>query len=666
MIAQPYEYATTLLMAALPCAAGLQLARWLLPRERRLLVIGGVGSGLGVGLATFGIAALVQIVPLLAAAISVNALSALLAAWLIWQWRRDPLQLDLGRLKWLVGALLLLILFIVGVEFVSSVWHANTHENLLIRLGLAGHFLAGNWPPAHPWEPDTAFFYRFGAPLWAAAVGLLCGADVFAAGLSVTLVSVLAFLWGVSAFVTLLADRGTGLLAALLVSVAGPQNFLALPNAPFGELTASSAQKLVDIGPARLQEGYVLGESFQQLVPFSYALVVALAAAAGVAALAAAISGAHARLVSSFLVGSVAFAGMSVSAEHLLPVMAAALVLTVPVHLVSGRRRQALSLVGLALAGSLLAIIPEGPLAEFARGPSQASFLSFSASDLFTVPAHGVFSEPSLFMSTEPKPRAGVVDPVTWKGFAWVLIAIAGSAVVAVWRGRAGLATPAAVGLIALLIPGTLRDELNPWNTWRFTQVGLLLAAPALAILVTALWRWRWDRLHVAKIAATGLIGLAAGTWLVSLSLLPGVVRTLESPVLEDELAAARYAAQLEYPQRALLLPGPRTFIELSSSMADGMHKYAVTFGRVQVPMGFDNRGARERYADDYARAQDTLSPSDLGALGIDLVYTAQNHLSPEQRRTIDQALARGALAPVFTSPGGARVVYRVVSVDSG
>jgi len=653
-------------MAALPCAAGVQLARWLLPREHRLLVVGGVGSGLGVGMVTFGIAALVQIVPLLAAAISVNALSTLLAVRLIWQWRRDPLQLDLGRMKWLVGALLLLIFFIVGVEFVSSVWHANTHENLLIRLGLAAHFLAGNWPPAHPREPDTAFFYRFGAPLWTAAVGLLSGADVFAAGLSVTLVSVLAFLWGVSAAVTLLVDKITGLLAAFLVAVAGPQNFLALPNAPFGELTASSAQKLVDIGPARLQEGYVLGESFQQLVPFSYALVVGLAAAAGVGALAVAMSGAHARLVASFLVGSVAFAGMSVTAEHLLPVLATALFLTVPVHLVSGRRSQAISLIGLALAGSLLALVPEGPLAEIARGPSQASFLSVYTSDLFTVPTHGVFPEPSLFMSTVPKPRAGVLDPVTWKGFAWVLIGISGSALVAVRRRRAGLAAPAAVGLIALLIPGTLRDELNPWNTWRFTQVGLLLAAPALAILVIALWRWRRGRLHLAKLAAIGLVGLAAGTWLVSLSLLPGVVRTLESPVLEDELAAARYVAQLEYPQRALLLPGPRTFIELSSSMVDGMHKYAVTFGRLQVPMGFDNRGARERYADDYARAQDALSPSDLGALGIDLVYTAQNHLSPEQRLTLDQALARGTLAPVFTSPGGSRVIYRVASSNSG
>ena len=373
-MAEPYEYLTTFLIALLPCAAGLQIVRWLLPGERRLLVVGGLGGGLGIGLVTFGIGALVQIVPLLAAAVLVNSASALLVGWLICQWRRDPLRLDLGRWTWLVGTLLLLVLFIAGVEFVSSIWHANTHENLLIRLGLAAHFLAGNWPPAHPWEPDTIFFYRFGAPLWTAAVALLGGADVFAAGLAVTLVSVLACLWGVAAAVTLLSDKITGLLAGFLVAVAGPQNFLALPNAPFGELTASTAQKLVDIGPARLQEGYVLGESFQQLVPFSYTLVVGLAAAAGVGALAVAVSAGNARLLASLLVGSLAFAGMSVTAEHLLPVMAAALVLAAPVLFLTNRRGQAMALVGLALVGSFLAIIPEGPLAQIVRGPASAGF----------------------------------------------------------------------------------------------------------------------------------------------------------------------------------------------------------------------------------------------------------------------------------------------------
>ena len=666
MLAEPYEYLTTLVVALLPCAAGTQVARWVLPRERRLLVIGGMGAGLGVGLATFGIAALVQIVPLVIAAMIVTSASAVLAARLTWQWRRDPLTLDLGRWAWLVGALVLLVLFIAGVEFVSSVWHANTHENLLIRLGLAAHFLAGNWPPAHPWEPEFVFFYRFGAPLWTAAVALLGGADVFAAGLAITLVSVLAVLWGVAAAVTLLSDKATGLLAGFLVAAAGPQNFLALPNAPFGELTASSAQKLVDIGPARLQEGYVLGESFQQLVPFSYTLVVGLAAAAGVGGLAVAMSGISARLPASLLVGSLAFAGMSVTAEHVQPVMAAALVVAALILLLTDRRCAAMALVGIALAGTVLAILPEGPLAQMVRGPAGAGFLSLDASSLLTVPTHGIFPEPSLFMSTVPTPRAGVLDPVTWKGFGWVLIAIVGSGLVAAVQGRARLAAPAIASLIALLIPGVLHDELNPWNTWRFTQVGLILAAPALAILVTAVWRWRWTGRRLARLSVAGLVGLACGTWLVTLSLLPGVVRTAESSVLEDELAAARYAAQLDYPQRALLLPGPRTFIELSSSMADGMHKYAVTFGRLQVPMGFDNRGARERYAGLYARAQDELLPEDLEALDVDLVYTAQNHLRLDQRLTLDRAVDRGTLAPVFTSPGGARVIYRVASNDGG
>ena len=239
-MAEPYEYLTTFLIAALPCVAGVQVARWLLPGERRLLVVGGLGAGLGVGLMTFGIAALVQIVPLLAAALLMHIAAVPPVVRLVWRWRRDPLRLDLGRWTWLVGALLLLVLFIAGVEFVSSVWHANTHENLQIQVGLAAHFMSGNWPPAHPWEPDTIFFYRFGGQLWVAAIALLGGADVVAAGLAVTITGVLAFLWGVTAAVTLLSDRATGLLAALLVAVAGPQTFLVIFKAPFGAFTSGA------------------------------------------------------------------------------------------------------------------------------------------------------------------------------------------------------------------------------------------------------------------------------------------------------------------------------------------------------------------------------------------------------------------------------------------
>ena len=434
-MAEPYEYLTTFLIAALPCVAGVQVARWLLPGERRLLVVGGLGAGLGVGLMTFGIAALVQIVPLLAAALLMHIAAVPPVVRLVWRWRRDPLRLDLGRWTWLVGALLLLVLFTAGVEFVSSVWHANTHENLLIRLGLAASFAAGNWPPANPWEPDHLQFYRFGGQLWTAAIALLGGADVFAAGLAVTLISVLAFLWGVAAAVTLLSDRTTGLLAALLVAVAGPQNFLALPNAPFGELTASAAQPLMDMGTGRFQAGYVLSESLQQLVPFSYILIVGLAAAAGVGTLAVALAGRRARLFSSLLVGSMAFAGMSVTAEHLFLVLTVALGMVALVLLATHRLYSAAAILGLVLVGSALALIPEGPLAALVRSPDRAGFLRLDAGNLFTLPTYGFFGGPSLFASTVPTPRVGLLDPVMWKDFAWALIAITGSGLIAaLWR----------------------------------------------------------------------------------------------------------------------------------------------------------------------------------------------------------------------------------------
>ena len=90
------------------------------------------------------------------------------------------------------------------------------------------------------------------------------------------------------------------------------------------------------------------------------------------------------------------------------------------------------------------------------------------------------------------------------------------------------------------------------------------------------------------------------------------------------------------------------------------MHKYAVTFGRLQVPMGFDNLGNRDRYAALYAQAQDTLQADDLAALSINLLYVAPNLLTAPQKDLIQTALAKGTIQPIFQSSGGARMLYQV------
>ena len=402
-------------------------------------------------------------------------------------------------------------------------------------------------------------------------------------------------------------------------------------------------------------------------MPFSYVWFVGLAAMTGVGVLGVAVAGGRSRLVLALFIGSVALAGMSVTSEHLSPLLAAVLVLTALVQLAARRPRHAATLAAIPLVGLILALIPEGPLAALVRSPARAEFLSLNFDDLFTLPTRWSLSpgEPAIFFSTERASRVGLLDSLMWRERGWVLIALAGSGLVAILRRRPGLATPAAAGLAALLLPGMLHDELYPWNTGRFTAAGLLFAAVSLSVVLTALWRWRGAGRRLARLAAIGLGTMAAGTWLATLGLLPSLVYTPESPVLRDELAATEFAAHLPYPQRALLLPGPQTFAQLNSGIYDGMHKYAVTLGRLQVPMGFDNRGERERYAALYARAQETLALKDLNALGIDLIYTARDHLTAAQRHLLDQALARGTIVPLFESPGGVRAIYGVVT-DAG
>lgn len=636
-----------------------------MPGERRGIVVIGTGTSIGIGLVTFLVSTCVRFLPFTTAVALTYAITVAITIFAVWKWRTSPaLKWDLSKpLLGLVVTMLGIVLLVTILGYVSSVWYANSHENLLIQLALTEHVTAGNWPPVHPWEPDTLQVYRFGGQLWAASISTSTGASVFTVGLAVTVIAVLALLLGLIAALTLLSNKTTGLVGAMLFAVAGPQNFLALTKSPFGEFTPSTAHALT-IHRSRLLQGYIHASSFEQLVSFSFTTLVGLSAAAGVGAIALAIAQGRARILPSLVIGSAALAGMSVTSEHLLPVMAGMLFLGSLALSIAKQPKPAISLAGLVGFGSILAVVPYGPLATLLTPTpsSPRSFLRLGLDQLFTLPTRESLSpgSQSLFFLTDPVPRVSLIDPLMWKQFGWVLVAIAGSGIIAICRRRPRLAIPGTGALLALLIPGILHDDLNPHNTARFTTVGILLASTALAIVIVNLWRWRPATMHIGRPIAVCLTGLASGTWLVTLGLLPSLVYQTESPVLDQELSAASFTSTLPYPQRALLLPGPRTFAELNSSLYDGMHKYAVTFGRLQVPMGFDNLGNRDRYAALYAQAQDTLQADDLAALSINLLYVAPNLLTAPQKDLIQTALAKGTIQPIFQSSGGARMLYQV------
>lgn len=638
-----------------------------MPAERRGIVVIGTGTSIGIGLLTFILSTFARFLPYATAVALSYTITIPVAAFTVWKWRSSPvLKWDLSnRVLGVVGAVLVIVLLVTAVGYVSSIWHANSHENLLIQLALTEHVTAGNWPPVNPWEPDTIQLYRFGGQLWAASISTVTGAGVFTAGLAVTVIAVFALLSGLAAALTLISDRITGLVGAMLFAVAGPQNFLALTKSPFGEFTPSTAHALT-IHRSRLLQGYVHASSFEQLVSFNFTTLVGLSAAAGVGAISLAIAQGRARILPSFVIGSLALAGMSITSEHLLPVMAGMLLLGTLTLLMTKRPRPAIALAGLVSFGSILALIPYGPLTTMLNPTSSTprSFLRLATDQLFTLPTRESLSpgSVSLFFLTDPVPRVSLIDPLMWKQFGWALVAITGSFIIAIFHRRPRLAIPGTGALLALLIPGILRDDLNPHNTARFTTVGILLASTALAIVLIHLWRWRRADIHIGRPIAVCLAGLASGTWLVALGLLPSLVYQTENPVLDQELSAASFTSKLPYPQRALLLPGPRTFAELNSSLYGGMHKYAVTFGRLHVPMGFDNLGQRDRYTAQYAKAQETLQADDLAALSIDLLYVAPNLLSPVQKDLVQTAIDQGTIQPVFQSSAGARMIYRVTT----
>ncbi len=660
-----YEYVTTLLVALAAPLAGVRVALWLLPRERRSLILLGIGAPLGIGLATFALPLLSALVPLFVAVGIVQITSATLAIWAVVELRRAGLRSEFERPVLLAAAAFVtLVLFVTTVGYISSIWYENSHENLLIQLALSAHFTAGNWPPIHPWEPDYVQTYRFGGQLWTAAIALSARADVSSAGLAATLVATTSLLLGVYALVRTLVGRAASALAASLVAIAGPQNFLSLVLARYPDYSPSVAYTLSE-HLNRFKQGYILGTSFEQLASFNYTFLIGLAGAVGAAVLVAATAKLNSARWPAAVVAAAAIGGASVTAEHLFPVLMGTITLVALVQLLRRRLLLAAHLIVLVALGTLASVVPTGPLNSALFGASESpSYLRMGASDLFTLPTRELLApgSTSIFFVTEPLSRAHLLGALMWQQFGWVLVGIAGSAALAAWRRNLAIAIPALAAALTLLIPGVLQDTLNPHNTGRFLVVALILAAISLAILITALWELPPKRKIVGRLVGIGLVVLAGGTWFLTLPLLPMELQNFESPVLSDELEAARFTAALPYPQRALLLPGPRTFAELNSDDGDGMHKYAVTFGRLQVPMGFDNLGHREDYVDAYARAQGTLDPDALEQLQVNLVYVAMDQLSREQAELIEAAVADSTLQPVFASSSNVRRLYATAS----
>jgi drug/metabolite transporter superfamily protein YnfA len=661
-----YEYVTTLLAALAAPMAGVQIVRWILPQERRLLVVLGIGGSLGIGLVTFALTGLAALLPLYLVIGAIQLTTIALAIRAVDGIRRGQFRLEFESWAFRAAvAFMFLALFVAAVGYVSSVWYGNSHENLLIQLALSSHLAAGNWPPVNPWEPDYVQTYRFGGQLWTAAVSLTAQADIFVSGLAVTLVATAFLLLGVYAFISLLVNRAAGLLAAIFVTVAAPQNFLSLLLANYPDYSPSVAYTLAE-HLNRFKQGYVLGTAFEQLAAFNFTVLVGIAGALGAAGLSVLLARERTIRPVAILAAAAAFGGASITTEHLFPVLAGTIGIVALVLLVRKRLSAAAGLAAVVALGTLAGVLATGPLnaAIFGDAEATSSYIQWYPGDLFTLPTREILSpgSTSIFFQTESIGRAELLGALMWKQFGWLLVGIGGCLAIAIWKRRPEIAVPALAAFIMLMIPGVLRDVLNPHNTGRFVVAALVMAAMSLGIVVDRLWRQSGQLKAVGRVVASGLAVLVGGTWLLTLPLLPMEFQAYESPVLADELEAARFAAALPYPQRALLLPGPRTFAELNSSLGDGMHKYAVTFGRLRVPMGFDNLGHRDDYEEPYAEAQDTLALERLQELRIDLIYVAVDQISTDQGRLLEAAVEGGYLREAFTSTGDARRIYEVVT----
>ena len=239
---QLLDFPLALILALAPALAGVRVAAWILPRERRLPVLLGGGAALGVGMMLFALMALLKVMPIAAAVIVAHSAFGLLAILGVAAVATRRFEWDVPKWRTVLGVALPALIFIgAGVDLASSVWNSSTFENLTVRMAMASHIARSAWRVMDVYAPDHVRLYRYASQVWVASIVRLGGVGLYEANLATVSISVLAIFGGFFAALARARSYLAGLLGGELFLTAGPANFTAFWRALYGLPTLSGA-----------------------------------------------------------------------------------------------------------------------------------------------------------------------------------------------------------------------------------------------------------------------------------------------------------------------------------------------------------------------------------------------------------------------------------------
>ena len=568
-----------------------------------------------------------------------------------------------------LGGLLAIASIGTYVAWHASMFGGTSEENLFFHSAIASVIARGDFPPAHPLEPDFQLAYRLGFHVLVAAIQVVTGGHVaFAMGIAVV-VSVTLATWLVYALAGRYGlDGWPAKVAAGAFFLAGPANWLALPAAArqfSGSLVRGDRYMQALEG---VDSSVINGIGVIKQVETNVSLVAGYMPVIAALVLLAPLGRGSGRSGLKTLILAGILLGYTLSTNE---AVYSVVVGGVGLAVLPGLRRVGADTVrwfsacGISVPIGLLAGSLPGTLMMAGRPSPAAIQLDFT--HVGHLPGIGWLdaTAASIYFSS----GVNLKFPALWNAavfgeYWWVGVALLVGGVVA-FRGDGLARLLALIVTVGIVIPQVVTVTAFPWDGFRFFAAVVPVAGILVGHIVGCAWSARGSAIRVGsrRIGALMLLAVAIGSVSLASAMWPIKFSKLENTSIAAELEATQELWRLPPGGRVLVIGGAASFDELKSDdFPLAMSKYVLGFGGQYVPMGHDRYNQPHRYRQDYVAASSTIELAAMRRLEVDVVYVSPLLLTRQQRSALNSLIDRGVLQRIYAggSVGGGRELYLV------